>query len=41
MGLLNAMAMSMLLPVPDDDHCVVCPTCEGLVPSGSLATVVE
>ena len=25
------MAMSMLLPVPDDDHCVVCPTCETLV----------
>ena len=28
---LSAMAMSMLLPVPDDDHCVACPTCETLV----------
>jgi hypothetical protein len=31
MGPLSAMAMSVLLPVPDDDHCVVCPTCETLV----------
>ena len=30
MSLLSTTAMSMLLPVPDDDHCVVCPTCETL-----------
>jgi hypothetical protein len=31
MGLLSMMAMSVLFPVPDDDHCVVCPTCETVV----------